>query len=69
MRNKTQHEKAGSSSSDAREERSRKADVGEAAEQTSQGSASGKPSPTKGAGKPEPSAPVKEGNNSGSSGK
>jgi len=52
MRNKTQHEKADSSvsdarnsdprSSDAREERSRKADVGEAAEQSTQGSPTGK---------------------------
>jgi len=42
MRNKTQHEKAGAATPDAREERSRKADVGEAAEQTSQGSAAGK---------------------------
>jgi len=38
MRNKTQHQQAGSASSDAREERSKKADVGEASEQTTQGS-------------------------------
>jgi len=43
MRNKTLQEKGGSSSSDAaREERSRTADVGEAAEQSTQGSPAGK---------------------------
>jgi len=44
MRTKTQHQNAGTTSKDAREERSRKADVGEAAEQSGQGSAAAKKS-------------------------
>jgi hypothetical protein len=42
MRNKTQQANASTSSSDAREERSRKADVGEAAEQRGPSSVTGK---------------------------